>query len=820
MTQLKRNFGYPAVTRYPMYHAFFRNKHYMKYYYLFLLNCCLSLTLFAQSPGPYASVRISLLGKNMSVLVRTGIETDHGQYYPGRSITTVLSPEEIQRVQNAGFQTEILIPDLTQHYLQQRSQPRPARSRGDDCSPQAPAQSDYVTPENYSYGSMGGYLTYDQMMAELDKMRLLFPNLISVRNITSDTIVTWDGHPIYNVKISDNPDTDEPERAVLYTALHHAREPNSASQLIFFMWYLLENYTTRDDIKALVNNLEMYFVPCINVDGYKYNETTNPDGGGFWRKNRRDNGDGSYGVDLNRNYGYFWGDFGGSSPDPSSEIYRGPEAFSEPESRTIRDFCRAHEFLFAYNYHTSGNLFIYPWAYSDSPADTAFIQYARHFTRENNYHYGTTSETVGYNVNGSSDDWMYSEIGAYSFTPEIGTTGFWPMPDEIDGLNKDNLWQNLSMAYSALQYGDAKDLSSAVLASLQGNINIEVTRYGLLDGPIGISLIPFSSNISATSASQSFDEVNLSKSIFTFTYELTPSVAVGDELIFLLKTDNGLWIKTDTLRKNYGVNSALTTTVSLQDNLNNAANWNGNWAITNETYFSASKCMTDSPNGSYQPDASKICHLIVPQAIPTNATSATLTFFAKWNIEEDWDFVQVVGLGNNNFSKALCGHYTETGLNTQSPGPVFDGNQSMWVEETMDLSDFIGQSVQVDFVFGSDGAVEADGFYFDDVRIAYALPTSGTNATTVSTFTLTQNEPNPAADFTVIEWTTADNSSDNDATLLVYNTMGVVVAEKTVKLNTEKRIILDTSRLAPGIYTYLIRHELGQSSPQKMTVVR
>lgn len=63
---------------------------------------------------------------------------------------------------------------------------------------------------------------------------------------------------------------------MLYTALHHAREPNSASQLIFYMWYLLENYATRADIQAIVNNLEMYFVPCINVDGYIYNETTNP----------------------------------------------------------------------------------------------------------------------------------------------------------------------------------------------------------------------------------------------------------------------------------------------------------------------------------------------------------------------------------------------------------------------------------------------------------------------------------------------------------------------------------------------------------------
>ena len=72
------------------------------------------------------------------------------------------------------------------------------------------------------------------------------------------------------------------------------------------MWYLLENYATNADIKATVDNTELFFVPCVNPDGYVYNQTTNPNGGGMWRKNRRNNGT-SFGVDINRNYGYNWG---------------------------------------------------------------------------------------------------------------------------------------------------------------------------------------------------------------------------------------------------------------------------------------------------------------------------------------------------------------------------------------------------------------------------------------------------------------------------------------------------------------------------------
>jgi carboxypeptidase T len=71
------------------------------------------------------------------------------------------------------------------------------------------------------------------------------------------------------------------------------------------------------EVKNLVDNYELYFVPAVNPDGYKYNEQISPNGGGMWRKNRRNNG-GSFGVDINRNFGYMWGiDNNGSSPNPS-----------------------------------------------------------------------------------------------------------------------------------------------------------------------------------------------------------------------------------------------------------------------------------------------------------------------------------------------------------------------------------------------------------------------------------------------------------------------------------------------------------------------
>ena len=181
---------------------------------------------------------------------------------------------------------------------------------------------------------MGGFLTLNEIMLELDSMTTLFPNLISPKFIIGNN-QTIEGRDVYAIKISDNPNTDETatEKEVLYTSLIHAREPASMQQLIWYMWYLLENYATNDEIKYLVNNLEMYFIPVVNPDGYEYNYTTNPNGGGMWRKNKRDNNnDGTFsesndGVDLNRNFGYKWAyDNDGSSPDQAAQTYRGTDA--------------------------------------------------------------------------------------------------------------------------------------------------------------------------------------------------------------------------------------------------------------------------------------------------------------------------------------------------------------------------------------------------------------------------------------------------------------------------------------------------------------
>ncbi|MBL0293184.1 MAG: hypothetical protein IPQ04_02640 [Saprospiraceae bacterium] len=133
----------------------------------------------------------------------------------------------------------------------------------------------------------------------------MYPSLISFKRPIG-SFLTFENRPIEYVVISDNPYLEENEKKVLYTALHHAREPMSLSQMIYYMWYLLENYDSSDEIKQLINQTAMYFVPCCQSGWLPIQLQYQSNGGGMWRKNRSLNANNSRGVDLNRNYGYGW----------------------------------------------------------------------------------------------------------------------------------------------------------------------------------------------------------------------------------------------------------------------------------------------------------------------------------------------------------------------------------------------------------------------------------------------------------------------------------------------------------------------------------
>lgn len=271
-----------------------------------------------------------------------------------------------------------------------------------------------------SKGTFGSYRSHDAVEAMLRDMES--SGVAKVYDI-GDSV---EGRDIWAVRISDNPtiDEDEDEPSVLFVGCHHAREWISVEVPLYLAQYLTDNYATNPEIQSLVDNQQIWIVPVLNPDGYEYTRSTNRG----WRKNRRHNGGGVYGVDLNRNYGYNWGyDDEGSSGSTGASDYRGTAAFSEPETRALRDLCLAHEFRSMITYHSYGGEVAYPWGYIwDSPPDRCRDRHMSDVMRDlmNEVHgAGYTSDVYPYLTNGDTTDWTYGIFRMPSITLELRPTG-------------------------------------------------------------------------------------------------------------------------------------------------------------------------------------------------------------------------------------------------------------------------------------------------------------------------------------------------------------------------------------------------------------
>ncbi|MCP4441936.1 MAG: T9SS type A sorting domain-containing protein [Aureispira sp.] len=786
---------------------------------------CLSYQKSTAQDSQYSRVRIYMDGQSPQQFAQLGITCDHGNHRKGAYIENDLSVEEIALLKSGGYRYEVLIKDVVQHYQDQNNDNSRSTAASNNCA--TSAAPNIPTPSNFSLGSMGGFLTYQQLLNELDSMASKYPNLISPRAAIDSSNLTHNNNYIYWVRISDNPTIDEAEPEAMYNALHHSREPLSLSQLVFYMWYLLENYATDPEIQYLLDNTELYFVPCINPDGYLYNESIKPNGGGMWRKNRKDNGSNIYGVDLNRNYGYQWAfNNQGSSNNPSSDTYRGPSAFSEPETQNIRDFCNAHQFQISLNYHAYGNMLIYPWAYNDqhTPDSTTFREFAQLMASENGYIHGTGTETVGYTSNGDADDWIYGEQVSknkiLSITPEAGDDqyGFWPPSNQIVNLSKATLLPNLNVPRYLLNYGTVTETTPAILTQLNNQIYYDTKRYGFTAGSLTVSLTPLSSNIVSVGANHIYNLNQFQETSDSIQLVLSPSINNGDLVEFLIGINNGYVTTYDTIQKVYGAYA-----VALQDSANSLQNWvnigtQSNWDITTNDYYSAPSSITDSKTGNYGNNQSS--EIIITQSLDlSTAVDARLSFWAKWDIEPDYDYVQVMAAGNSGTFQALCGKFTNEGTNYQDLGqPLFDGTQGTWVQEDMSLNDFLGEpAVVLKIRLKSDQWLNGDGFYFDDLKVNVLNSIiSDTNAPRLEQYRIGQNQPNPAQQQVYIPLGFA-GIQQQDLQLQVTNILGRKIASLPIQ-NKASGISINIKDWDNGVYFYQVVGKGFQSEVKRMMI--
>ncbi|HEY0602602.1 MAG TPA: M14 family metallopeptidase [Herpetosiphonaceae bacterium] len=284
------------------------------------------------------------------------------------------------------------------------------------------------------------YHNYAEMSTAISTVASRYPGIASRFSIGK----SYQNRDIWAMKISDNVSVDESEPEVLFIGLHHAREHLTVEMALYIMNELTSKYGTDSRITNIVNSREVYIVFNLNPDGGEYDIAT----GSYrsWRKNRQPNSGSTYvGTDLNRNYGYKWGCCGGSSSSPSSDTYRGPSAFSAPETARLRDFVNSRviggkqQIKGSISFHTYSELILWPYGYTytDVPSDmtaddrNVFATMGRAMATTNNYTAQQSSDL--YIADGSSDDWLYGahKIFAYTFEmyPRSSSPGFYP-PDE------------------------------------------------------------------------------------------------------------------------------------------------------------------------------------------------------------------------------------------------------------------------------------------------------------------------------------------------------------------------------------------------------
>ena len=744
----------------------------MKKLFLLVLVVFTTILTFAQAEK-YSKVKIYTDDQGMQKLSSLGLAVDEGIYRKGVFFISDFSQTELNLIRSNGFRTDILVDDVVADYLKKN-----AEWGNKPLTGHPKLSRDYPVPYEFQLGSMGGFCTWEQYQGHLDYMFAHYPDLITEKVSIGQTA---ENRSLWMVKITGAAQND-PKPQVLYTGMHHAREPIGMMHLLYYMYYLLENYNSDPDIKSLVDHTEMYFVPILNPDGYKYNQTTNPSGGGMWRKNRHNNGGGSYGVDINRNYGYMWGGEG-SSGYPDDETYHGTSAFSELETQAVRDFCDSHQFKMALNYHSVSALLLYPWGYTPTlcPDNDLMHSQAGLMTADNNYTYGPGNTTI-YVTSGGSDDWMYGEQTVknkiFSYTPEVGGSGFWPTVSEIIPLCQENMLQSLLAAKFAGNYGSVRDESPAIISQTSGFLKFSVGQLGLdTNTSFSVSITPLSAAFTGIGDSAILGGIIPGQTVLdSISFILDPSIQSGTILSYVLKLNDGSKIMSDTIHKIYG-----QPIVLFNDPCTTISNWTpGGWAITTSAYHSSPASITDSPSGQYGNNINKSVTLTNTIDLTTQSY-ASLSFWAKWDIEAGYDYTQIkISTNGGSTWTALAGNYTHPGTSSQVPGqPVYDGTQSTWVQENIDLTAFLGHTIKLRYTLVSDGNVTGDGFYFDDVEV------------------VTIGAPTGHSVSGLVSYPNAGNTPLTGVQLNLKNGSGTVVASTTTNQNGNYSF----SAIADGSYT-------------------
>ncbi len=283
----------------------------------------------------------------------------------------------------------------------------------------APARA--AEPAGYEH-----FHTYAEMETLIDAAVADHPQIAHKLSIGQ----SYEGREIWAVKISDNVATDENEPEVFFNGLTHGRERLSAEMALHIIEFLTNGYATDARIAEVVDSREVWVVPMLNPDAAEFDFSA----GSFrtWRKNRQPIPDSSaIGIDLNRQFGFMWNCCGGSSANPASDNYHGPEPWYAPEVRAYRDFIDGRvvdgrqQIRLSISWHSAGRMVLWPYGYTrqDVPDTMSYDDWramkalGQQMAALNGYRAQQGSDL--YIVDGDQDDWTYHEHRIFSYTFEM-----------------------------------------------------------------------------------------------------------------------------------------------------------------------------------------------------------------------------------------------------------------------------------------------------------------------------------------------------------------------------------------------------------------
>jgi len=767
-----------------------------------LVLSILTSNLFAQnntSSGQekYSQVRIfATSNADFKKLASVDLHLDGGINKPGYYFETWLSETEIALLNKSGVSYQITIPDWMEYY---KSFPKMSEAQVQEAIQQS------IRDFNVShsiYGSMGGHLKVQEMINKLDSLRLQYPTLVSAKWSIGNT---YENRPMWTVRVTKNPDNPTGRPEIWLNGVTHAREPLGMENVFYYIYWLVENYNIDPIATYILNNREIYWTPIINVDGYYYNETTNPNGGGSWRKNRNPTMGGP-GVDLNRNFGTynFWNSTNaGSSTSPSSDTYRGPSPFSEPETQNFKAFFNSRNFKVGLDYHTYGNYLIKPYAWCDptpTPDNAVFNEFGQDIVADNHFSFGTPYQTVNYYVRGGDIDWCYSNDSTghsdhrFVMTPEVGVIGFWPPQANILPEAQTCLEMN---KYMCLVAGDYTGLKSATLnkqSYLQnetGNIKVAIRNKGRTDAQnVKVEFTPLTSYL--TIPVQVYNRATLpvfvSDSVtFNFTVAAsTPNNSVAYARLRIKQNDT-----VTMYDKQIGIFIGNGYTVLLDSAENGTANFPTmtSWAIVTNKYLSPTHSFKGTCVNSTATDM-----ISVPLNVSTYP-AVYLSFYQKYDFESGYDYGHVDVSSNNGTNWIRLATFNGT-------------DSSSWKFQSFDISSYVGGSsnMKVRFRDTADVSLLKDGWYIDNIKITgYQLTPTGLigneNNNLPNKFELSQNYPNPFNPSTQINYSIP---KEGFVKITVFDILGreIQTLVNEVKKPGFYAVDFKASNLSSGFYLY------------------